>query len=187
MGMKKAKGTGEKKTRKGRVAKAVSRVPSPGRDQPSRKNALPTIQRPPQPSKIEEMAGDPTFLRFSETHEWVKIKDRFTIVAGLAEFALNKLSDVLSVDLPEPDEHHYEAGDDVGIVEALNSSVTLHAPVSGRVVASNTALLTNPELICEDPYGRGWLFEMRPDSMEDVQELLDYDEYEGRLPEEEEE
>jgi len=95
------------------------------------------------------------------------------------------LSDITSIELPEPDEHRYEAGEEMGVMESVKTSADFHAPVSGTITATNTELLSRPELINSDPYGRGWIVEMAPASMAELNSLMDIDEYETSLPEEE--
>ena len=130
---------------------------------------------------------DPSDLRFTDTHEWIRVKDRSTIVVGVTDFLQMRLTDVTSVELPEPDDHHYEPRDEISVIEALSASAAFHAPVCGTIVATNTDLLSRPELVNSDPYGSGWLVEMRPDKMTDVLHFMDADEYEANLPEDEEE
>jgi glycine cleavage system H protein len=125
-------------------------------------------------------------LRFTPKHEWVRVKgDR--IVVGLTDFAQSLLSDVLSVELPEPGDHHYDANEEIGVVESERATRDFRAPVSGTIAAVNSALLTDPELINADPYGDGWIVEMKPDAVGDVRHLMHVDEYEELLPSEEEE
>jgi glycine cleavage system H protein len=133
------------------------------------------------------VAGETSDLRFTDTHEWVRIKNRHTIVVGISEYFETRLADVTSVELPEPEDQHYEAGDEVCVIEALNSSAIIHAPVSGHIVATNAELLSRPELINLDPFGHGWLFELKPDNLADVFGLTDVDNYEDNLPLNEEE
>lgn len=129
---------------------------------------------------------DATDLRYTRTHEWVEIK-RDTIVVGVSDYAQAHLSDVVNIELPEPDEHHYEANEEFCVISSLRNSRGCLMPVPGTVVKINTELLSRPELINNDPYGQGWLIEVKPDSMDDVDELMDADDYEASLPEEEEE
>jgi glycine cleavage system H protein len=135
----------------------------------------------------DDLPIDPSELRFTDTHEWVKVKDRNTLIVGITDFSQMRLSDVTSVELPEPDDHHYDAREEISVIEALNSSAAFHAPVSGTIVATNTELLSQPELVNLDPYGSGWLVEMKPDNMADILNFMDVDEYEANLPEDEEE
>jgi len=124
-------------------------------------------------------------LKLTPTHEWVRRKTK-TIVIGITDYGQQMLSDVTGVDLPEPDDQRYDARDDLGVIESVRTTIDFHAPVSGTVVKVNSELLANPELINQDPFGKGWLVEMKPDKMSDVDGLMDFDEYESDLPEEDE-
>ena len=109
------------------------------------------------------------------------------IVVGLTEYGQQELSQILNIDLPAPDEHHhYDIDEEVGVIESSRNSTDLYAPVSGVVVAINNELLHTPELVNSDPYGAGWLFQMKPDDMGEFYGMLDIDAYEELLPEEEE-
>lgn len=123
-------------------------------------------------------------LKFTGTHQWVRVKGD-EIVVGITDYVQQQLSEVTSVDLPEPDDHHYEATEDVGVIESVKSAIDIRAPVAGTITAVNTELFDKPEMINTDPGGRGWLFRMKPDDMADVEDLMDPDEYEEILPEEE--
>ncbi|MEO0273371.1 MAG: glycine cleavage system H protein [candidate division WOR-3 bacterium] len=126
-------------------------------------------------------------LKFTSTHEWVRV-EKGTIVVGITDYIQGLLPRITNVELPEPDEnHHYEAGEDVSVIESLRNTYDFKAPVSGIIVEVNYNLLSNPELINEDPYGEGWIIRMKPDNMKDVNKLLDLYTYEDNLPEEEEE
>ena len=125
-----------------------------------------------------------TKLKYTRTHEWVLVKGK-KIIVGVTDFGQQQLSDITSIDLPEPDEHHYEAGEEIGVMESVKTSADFHAPVAGTITATNTELLSRPELINTDPFGRGWIVEMAPDSVAEANSLMDIDEYENSLPEEE--
>jgi glycine cleavage system H protein len=131
------------------------------------------------------MSEDIENLKLTPTHEWVRKKSK-TIVVGITDYGQQQLSDVTGVELPEPDEAHYNARDELGVIESVRTSIDYHAPVDGTIVKVNSELLANPELINNDPFGDGWLVEMKPDKMSDVDELMDFDEYETSLPDEEE-
>lgn len=125
-------------------------------------------------------------MRYTRTHEWAEIK-RDTIVVGITDYAQAHMSDVVNIELPEPDEHHYEANEEFCVISSLRNSRGCLAPVAGTIVKINTELLSRPEIINNDPYGQGWLIEMKPDNMDDAEELMDADDYEASLPEDEEE
>ena len=126
-------------------------------------------------------------LKFTRTHEWVRV-EKGTIVVGITDYIQNLLPRITNIELPEPDEHHhYERGEDISVIESLRNTHDFKSPVSGIVVGVNFELLSNPELINEDPYDKGWIIRMKPDNMKDVNRLLDFYTYEDNLPEEEEE
>lgn len=131
--------------------------------------------------------SDITNLLYTHNHEWVKIKKGKTIVVGITDYAQSILSEVTHVDLPEPDEQVYDAGEEIGVIESLRSSLPYHCPVSGAITAANTELLSSPELINDDPFGDGWIFEMTVADMSEISDLLSLDEYESHFPDEEDE
>jgi len=123
---------------------------------------------------------------FTPGHEWVRVEGR-KLVIGFSDYAQANFGDALSVELPEPGDHHYEFNEEIGAVEGDASTREIRAPLSGFITAINTRLLSHPELLNQDPYGEGWLAEMKPDSMDGLEDLLHVDEYEEALPEEEDE
>ena len=134
---------------------------------------------------MEEAMRDPSEFKYAPTHEWVFRKEE-SLLVGITDHAQQQLSDIVHVELPEPDDHHYEVHEEVGSIESLRMATDFHAPVSGTIIAINTQLLSQPELINSDPYGEGWLIEMMPDRMDDLEDLVDVDEYEALWPDEEE-
>jgi glycine cleavage system H protein len=126
-------------------------------------------------------------LLLTHNHEWVKTKKGKTIVVGISDYAQNLLSDVTNVELPEPDEQVYDANEEVGTLESLKTTLPFHVPVAGKISKINSALLSNPELINDDPYGKGWLIEMVVENINDIRSLMSLDDYEASFPEEEEE
>ena len=126
-------------------------------------------------------------LKFTPNHEWVRVENK-KIVVGITDYIQSLLPHITNIELPEPDEHHrYEKGEDICIIESLSNTHDFKAPVAGIITDVNFDLLGNPELINEDPYGKGWIVKMKPDNMKDVHKLLDIYTYEDNLPEEEEE
>ena len=126
-------------------------------------------------------------MRYTRDHQWLFRKGK-TVLLGITDYGQQWLSDVINVELPEPDEHHhYEAGDDICVVESLKTAHDCRTPIAGHIVSINTHLLSNPESINADPYGEGWIVEMQPDDMSDIDELMSLDEYEALVPDEEEE
>ncbi len=73
------------------------------------------------------------------------------------------------------------AGEQAGVVESVKTASDIHAPVSGEVVEVNSALEDDPDFVNDDPYGKGWIYKIKPDNMADVEKLLSSSEYEAGL------
>lgn len=129
---------------------------------------------------------DPVDFKFTHDHEWVQVRGDI-IRVGVSDYIQSKLDDITHVDLPEPDDHHCEMEETLGEIESLRGATEYHAPAAGIITAINTELLVKHELINHDPYGEGWLIEMKLDDMADLDDLMDLHEYEATLPEDEEE
>ena len=126
-------------------------------------------------SDLEYPAG----LRYTAEHEWVRT-DGDTVRVGITAFAQEALGDVVYVSLPTVGDS-VVAGDTCGEVESTKSVSDLYAPVSGEVTAVNGALDATPELVNNDPYGEGWMYELRPSDPADVEALMDADGYTAQL------
>ncbi|GLZ36775.1 glycine cleavage system protein GcvH [Actinokineospora sp. NBRC 105648] len=120
----------------------------------------------------------PEELRYTDEHEWVASKTEDLVRVGITDYAQQQLGDVVHVQLPEVGDR-VEAGTGVGEVESTKSVSDLFAPLSGEVVAVNDALLEQTELLNSDPYGEGWLFEIRLDDPDALEALLDADAYQA--------
>ena len=114
----------------------------------------------------------PTDRQYTAEHEWVIIADGVATV-GVTEFAANALGDVVFVELPTAGEV-ITTGESCGEIESTKSVSDLYAPVSGEVEAINDDVVESPELVNEDPYGRGWLYTVR---VEGEGDLLDPEAY----------
>jgi glycine cleavage system H protein len=116
----------------------------------------------------------PKTLKYSKTHEWAR-KDDDLYTVGITDHAQTMLGDLVYVELPEP-ESHLESGQECAVVESVKAAADIYSPISGEVVEINEALLEHPQLVNEDPYGKGWLFRVRPFE-NDVSRLLNADQY----------
>ena len=124
----------------------------------------------------------PEDLRYTDSHEWVRTEGG-TLRVGITEFAQSQLADLTFVDLPEVD-REVSAGEEVAVVESVKAASDVYAPVAGVITAVNDELSDAPEKINEDPFGEGWLFEIRPANASDVDSLLDAAAYREQIPEE---
>lgn len=122
------------------------------------------------------MSNLPADLKYSATHEWVKVDDDGVATIGITDHAQGLLGDVVFLELPEIDSE-INADDEVGVIESVKAASDLYTPMSGTVIAINEALETNPSLVNTDPYGKGWLFRIQVVAEEELDELMDAGEY----------
>lgn len=121
--------------------------------------------------------------RYLETHEWVKLKaDEAT--AGISDYAQHELSDVVYVELPEVGDT-FEQGETFVTVESVKAASDVYMPMSGEILAINEELQDAPQLVNEDPYGKGWFVRFRPSQPEQYEALLDAEAYEKLCQKEE--
>ena len=121
----------------------------------------------------------PTDLKYSKSHEWVKMEDGVAVI-GISDFAQDALGDVVFVNLPAEGDS-VAAGDAFGDVESVKAVSDLVSPVSGTVCAVNEELLDAPEKLNADPYG-AWIIKV--ENVEGSEELLDAAAYEAFCSEE---
>ncbi|WP_347016124.1 glycine cleavage system protein GcvH [Acinetobacter seifertii] len=121
----------------------------------------------------------PSELKYARTHEWVKIEGDL-VITGITDHAQDELGDLVYVETPEVGSK-VTAGEQAGVVESVKTASDIHAPVSGTVVEVNIDLEDDPDFVNEDPYGKGWIYKIKPDNMADVEKLLTNAEYEAGL------
>lgn len=121
----------------------------------------------------------PSELKYARTHEWVKIEGNL-VITGITDHAQDELGDLVYVETPEVGSK-VTAGEQAGVVESVKTASDIHAPVSGTVVEVNTDLEDDPDFVNDDPYGKGWIYKIKPDKIADVEKLLTNAEYEAGL------
>jgi glycine cleavage system H protein len=126
------------------------------------------------------MGEVPNDRRYTSEHEWARSEGQ-RVTVGITDYAQDQLGDIVFVSLPEPGVK-VEAGQPLGEVESTKSVSDIYSPVSGTVVDRNGALEGTPELINEDPYGRGWLVVIEADA-EQGSDLLDAGRYKQLIDE----
>lgn len=125
------------------------------------------------------MANVPADLKYTKSHEWVKV-DGDVATVGITDFAQSELGDIVYVELPEVG-RVLQAGESFGSVESVKTVSEVYAPIAGEVLAQNTALGGQSELINSDPYGAGFLFKLRISDAAQLDSLLDADAYTASL------
>ncbi len=113
----------------------------------------------------------PDNLKFTKTHEWVKVEDG-TGTIGISDFAQQELGDIVFVESPE-EGTDIAAGDAMGSVESVKAVSELNAPVSGTVTAVNEELQDHPEVLNQDPYGQGWVVKVTLSAPGELESLMD--------------
>jgi len=122
----------------------------------------------------------PQDLRYTAEHEWVRDGADGVVRIGITAFAQDALGDVVFVSLPTVGDS-VSAGDSCGEVESTKSVSDLYAPLSGEVVAVNEALDSAPELVNTDPYGQGWMYDIKLNDAGVGESLLDLESYRAML------
>ena len=124
-------------------------------------------------------------LRFTRAHCWVR-EEGDGVVVGITDYAQEQMSELTFVELPEVGEK-VEAEQEIAVVESVKAANDVFAPLAGTVTEVNEALLEQPELVNQDPFGKGWLFKLKLAKGADLGALLDADAYETLLPQDDDE
>ena len=127
------------------------------------------------------MSNVPAELSYTSEHEWVSaLTAEGTVRVGITDHAQDALGDVVYVDLPSVGDS-VAAEDSFGEIESTKSVSDLFAPSAGEIVAVNEGLEDDPALVNSDPYGEGWIIEIRPENADDLANLLDAEAYKAEL------
>jgi glycine cleavage system H protein len=120
----------------------------------------------------------PNELKYTKSHEWVRVESDGTITVGITDHAQELMGDMVFVDLPEVG-REVEAAKECAVVESVKAASDVYAPVAGEVTATNSELSGAPETVNKDPYGAGWMFRLKPANSADLGALLDAKSYEA--------
>ncbi|GBD21909.1 Glycine cleavage system H protein [bacterium HR28] len=120
-------------------------------------------------------------LRYTRTHEWVRVEGDIAVV-GVTDFAQAELGDITYLELPEPGTT-VKQGDSMGVIESVKAASDIYAPVSGEVVEANKAVVDTPELVNKSPYDDAWLVKIRMSTPDELNQLMDAEEYRKYLAE----
>ena len=114
-------------------------------------------------------------LKYTKDHEWVKVEGNQAII-GITDYAQGELGDIVYVEVEALGEN-LQKEEIFGSVEAVKTVSDLFLPVSGKITELNEDLEDKPELINEDPYGKGWIIKMEIENSSELDELLNSDSY----------
>jgi glycine cleavage system H protein len=126
----------------------------------------------------------PTELRYTQTHEWVRLEEDGTVTVGITDYAQSRLGELVFIGLPDPN-ILIHASDEVCALESVKTASDVYSPLSGKILEINEDLEEAPSLVNSDPYGDGWLFKLEPSDMEECSELLDPSAYVDYMEEDE--
>lgn len=128
------------------------------------------------------MSYVPSELRFSNTHEWVRSEGEGIYTVGITDHAQALLGDMVFIDVPDVDSDT-EVGEDCAVAESVKAASDIYAPLTGVVVAVNEELSDSPEWVNSDPYGDGWLFQIKAEDDGEFDDLLDPEGYQSLIDE----
>ncbi len=117
------------------------------------------------------MSNVPANLKYTESHEWVRVEADGTVTIGITDHAQEALGDLVFVELPEVGKT-YAAGQETCVVESVKAAADVYAPIAGEVTAVNQDAVDAPESVNQDAYA-AWLFKLKPANAADVDALLD--------------
>ncbi len=125
---------------------------------------------------------NPKDFKYHKEHTWAKVSGKKATI-GITDYAQNALGDIVYIDLPEVDAG-IEINSEIGEIESTKATSSIISPLSGRVIEVNEELTETPEIINEDPYGKGWIAVVEIDDIAEADDLMDVSEYEAYVEEE---
>jgi glycine cleavage system H protein len=126
------------------------------------------------------MSNIPADLRYTASHEWVRRLPDGSVEIGITDHAQNALGDLVFVEVPEAG-RTVKAGDACAVVESVKAASDVYSPIAGTVTGGNPELASSPELINQDPYGKGWMLRLTPADPGAIDALLDATAYQASL------
>ncbi len=124
---------------------------------------------------------------YTKDHLWVKV-DGDDAVVGITDYGQHQLGDIVYIELPSVDSE-VEAGEKVASIESVKASIDIFSPLTGKIISVNEDLKEDPSLLNTDPYGEGWIFEMKMSDLTELEDLMldvDYKAYIEEIEKEEE-
>ena len=120
------------------------------------------------------MSNIPPKLKYTKTHEWVRVEDDDTVTVGITDHAQERLGDIVFIELPELNDQ-VTAGKEVVVIESVKAAGDVYSPLSGEIIAINQSLNDSPELVNSSPYEQAWLFKIK--SSEVLDNLMNAEQY----------
>ena len=114
-------------------------------------------------------------MRYTQEHEWLR-KEADYIVVGITEHAADQLGDIVFIELPEAD-LKVSKDEEIVVIESVKAASDILAPLSGRIIETNSEIVEDPSIVNADPQGKGWFFKMELDNSDDLANLMSEEEY----------
>ena len=121
----------------------------------------------------------PDNLNYADTHEYV-LEEEGLLKIGVSEFAVDQLGDIVFVELADQGKT-LEKGETFGTIESVKAVEEVYLPFSGEIVSVNESVIDNPELLQNDPIGKGWLVILKPESEVSIEDLMTSEEYKSKV------
>ncbi|MDR3330730.1 MAG: glycine cleavage system protein GcvH [Endomicrobium sp.] len=121
------------------------------------------------------MLNIPYDLKYTKTHEWIKIEKNEAKV-GITDFAQHEITDIVHIELPELGKH-VKKGQPVAVIESVKSAFDIYTPVSGNIIKVNDIIFSSPEVVNQYPYESGYLFTIEFTDDQEFAALLDAESY----------
>jgi len=122
----------------------------------------------------------PENLYYTKEHEWLKVQGD-TAIMGITDYAQKSLHEIVFVDLPEVG-RKVKQMESIGTVESVKAVSEIYTPISGEIIEVNTELNEKPELVNQDPYGKGWIAKIQPENLEkELKNLMTPQQYKEHL------
>lgn len=118
------------------------------------------------------MMTTPSDLKYAKTDEWVKMDGNIATI-GITDYAQNQLSDVVFVELTKEIGDLVKKGDSIATIESVKAAAEVNAQVTGKIIEVNNELSDTPEILNDDPFGRGWMYKIEATNIEDLNELME--------------
>lgn len=128
------------------------------------------------------MSTYPNNLYYTKSHEWVRLENDIAVI-GITDHAQHQMGDLVFVELPKIN-RAVSTGDEIAVVESVKTAADVYAPLSGTVVETNQQLNEKPEWVNQDPYGSGWIYQLKISNKTELNQLLNASAYEKLITQE---
>jgi len=126
------------------------------------------------------MSEIPSDLKYTSSHEWVRIESDGSVTVGITDHAQGLLGDLVYVEAPEQGTE-VQAKESCAVVESVKAASDIYSPIDGEVLEGNETLADTPEIINNDPFGEGWIMRLQPAESADMASLMDAEAYEAHV------